>query len=138
MKRDFGLKARAADFISALGGLLMSVDVFASHYMVDDGTDSNVGTSKTPERPHEPWLPGSTDSSAYRTPTKTDSVVLRGGGPWHFGHSAVAYLGPGCGGGVISWSASSGNSIYWDVEEPLSSGLSSTRLIARLFQGILR
>jgi hypothetical protein len=108
-----------------------------TYYIAANGSDSNNGTSKTTPWLHAPGMANCTASCAAHIPVAGDQFIFRGGDTWHFGNgSASPYVGvtSNCGlggpcGWHIAWSGSSGNPIYFGVDQTWFSGASWTRPI---------
>jgi hypothetical protein len=57
------------------------------------------------------------------TPEHGTGFIFRGGDSWHFGNSSASpYVGSGNPGWNVTWSGSSGNPIYWGVDQTWYSG----------------
>jgi hypothetical protein len=107
---------------------LSAGSAFAGTYYVSaNGSDSNDGASKTTPWLHAPGMPKCTGSCASHTPVAGDRFIFRGGDTWHLGNSGLSpYTG---GTWSITWSGSSGNNIYFGVDQTWYSGSSWSRPI---------
>jgi len=93
----------------------------AATYYIDyaSGNDSNNGTSKSTPWQRAPGMPGCASSCNSTTPQPGDRFLFKGGVTWD--HTALQWN--------ITWSGTSGNPIYFGVDQTWYAGASWTRPI---------
>jgi len=98
------------------------------YFIAANGTDSNNGTSEAAPWSHAPGMPNCIGKCAAVTPSAGKGFIFRGGDTWHFGNSGAS---PYTGGtwAINNFSGSSGNPIYFGVDQSWFAGSSWARPI---------
>src|SRR5690348_932642 len=97
--------ACGAVIVTAMALLIAGRASATTYYIAANGSDSNIGTSKTSAWLHAPGMAGCSGTCASTSPKPGDSFILRGGDTWHYSSAAGTPVGT-----PWTWSASGSSS----------------------------